>query len=385
MERERYEPVTRTVLIVRDGKVPTFTLHPTFGKLTVQTNPPGLVFTLDGKAVAAGTSQFEVTAGVHEVLIADPCYAKDGERALVGLGKEVVTAVKARPRKAGLTVRAVDAQQNALKGKLEVDGVATGHIPGTYKVPLCSKAAVSHLSDGRTVTSPLSLTENKVTVLNVVSQDEAPAVAETPPPVDSAPSAPAPVDALTADSIPPPAPAEEPVKHRVHQFFSVDADVVGRYEARWGIWLKGSMAGGIGLDAGLGAMGPFNVPTGFSAWGVSFSTNVIFAIPLVKHFQLAGALGLGVGVVSCADGDGSGGGTPEQQQNHVSCQQYFQNLGRTGSYLTPVYVNARVSAQYFGDPFFAQLGLFYRFGADDSGTSPVNRFGPTAQIGFQFR
>jgi len=169
MQAEQYYPASQTVLINKATPVVRLELAPTFGVLTVTTTPPGLPFKLDGKTLdPASRSPQRLAPGVHRVLLADPCFAADGEEFVITEGKDKRLDLVARPLLSALKVEAEDAQGNAVRAEVKVDGKRVGVAPGPFKLPVCSAQVEVIPDNGEAWSTDLSLKAKKTTTLRPV-------------------------------------------------------------------------------------------------------------------------------------------------------------------------------------------------------------------------
>jgi TolB-like protein len=149
------------------GAVVRGVLGSTTARLLVQTSPPGLPLSLDGKPAGTSPGTFENLApGTHQVLVDDACYAKEGERVVLKKGEERTVRIAARQRTAGLKLLAEDGSGNAVEGRAELDGATLGDLPGTFTVSACARE-VSVESGALRGSERLALKEGKVTTVLV--------------------------------------------------------------------------------------------------------------------------------------------------------------------------------------------------------------------------
>jgi len=138
MQKERYHP-TRKTFQTRRGEKVGLTLNPMFGRILVDTSPPGLSLSINGDTKLTSPVSVERNPGAYTVAVDDPCYLPDGERFQLEEGDEKVIAITGRLRLAGLDLRAVDEQGNALEGLVYVDGQRLGHTPGRFELGVCAR------------------------------------------------------------------------------------------------------------------------------------------------------------------------------------------------------------------------------------------------------
>jgi hypothetical protein len=148
LEKEGYDPTAAMLEVGRGTRVKAKLLRST-ALLAVETTPPGLPVSIDGKP--AGRSPLpprEVAPGPHKVLVDDPCWVLEGELVAWKKGEERTVRLAPRRRLAGLKLRAEDDQGDALEGVAVVDGAPLGAVPGSYRLPLCSERLEVRLPTG---------------------------------------------------------------------------------------------------------------------------------------------------------------------------------------------------------------------------------------------
>ena len=100
MQKPRYLP-RETILDVVPGMPPvSWTLQPSFGWLTVTSNPPGVAVQLNGKEI--GTTPLvarELDPGAYVVQVNDPRYYDRREKFVLVRGQKMMLALKMLPRK----------------------------------------------------------------------------------------------------------------------------------------------------------------------------------------------------------------------------------------------------------------------------------------------
>ena len=116
VKKVRYVAHEQT-LEVKSGTTPKVAavLTPDFGWLTVESDPTGLLATLDGEAVGATPlTAREVAPGPHEIVVDSPNYHAEGRRVVIERAERETVRVAPVPRNGGITVIATDPKGNAL-------------------------------------------------------------------------------------------------------------------------------------------------------------------------------------------------------------------------------------------------------------------------------
>ena len=167
VQAERHHRSERAVSVEDHGTV-SFTLAPTFGRLSVTTEPPGLPVSIDDRVVGdSPLSAQELDPGLHSVVLASRCHLAEGERVTVEEGGARRVHLVARPRLAGVRVRAADSQGNALRATVRVEGRELGVTPTTLELPLCT-AGLEVVAEGLpTKAQVLRLKEGEVAEIRV--------------------------------------------------------------------------------------------------------------------------------------------------------------------------------------------------------------------------
>ncbi|MBI2373338.1 MAG: SUMF1/EgtB/PvdO family nonheme iron enzyme [Deltaproteobacteria bacterium] len=136
---EQHEAKTQRADL-QDGRGVSWSLAPTFGTLTVRSDPSGLEVSVDGER--RGRTPVEglrVSEGPHEVLLDERCHHRAGERFELKRGQSKTLELAPKPRKAGLWVSAKDDDGNDLRATVSLDGRELGATLATYTVPLCAE------------------------------------------------------------------------------------------------------------------------------------------------------------------------------------------------------------------------------------------------------
>lgn len=134
MQRERYLTRRETVEIKLDTRKISWELSPSFGWLTVQSDPPGLAVTIEGEL--AGRTPIvkkEMAAGEYNILITDTRYQEQGQHIVLKTGELVTTSFQMTPRQGAIEVSARFYDGNALTGEVYLDGKKIGQAPGMMK------------------------------------------------------------------------------------------------------------------------------------------------------------------------------------------------------------------------------------------------------------
>ena len=160
MQKERYEQASTRARVAKGTQV-ALELSPVFGVVSVATTPPRIALSINGKAAGTSPLERELDPGAVEVLIADDCYLKTGERIALKKGERRSLRIEAVPRLAGLNVSSEDEQGNAVEAQVAIDGNLIGTAPGTFKVPVCSRS-LKVTAEGRSYEIELSLKEKEV-------------------------------------------------------------------------------------------------------------------------------------------------------------------------------------------------------------------------------
>ncbi len=135
-----YVTKTESVNVRADTKTLQWSLAPDYAQLTVECGAAGLDVKLDGKAWGkCPQRERRVPPGKHTVTLDAPCFLRVEEKLQLERGAKKALTLPADPRIAALTLKAHDDKGNDLRGVASVDGVTLGEVPGSFKVPMCSK------------------------------------------------------------------------------------------------------------------------------------------------------------------------------------------------------------------------------------------------------
>ncbi|MEN9800849.1 MAG: hypothetical protein RL653_4546, partial [Pseudomonadota bacterium] len=168
MELVDYDEARAPFKATQNQQKISLTLQPTFGILTVKVQPPGIKFTLDGKAVEGEVDKRRLPYGSHEVLVEDPCFEATGERFSLARGESRTLQVEAVPRLAALKVQSVDGKGNVVDAEVWAGETKVGPTWKVHKLPLCSTALEVRNSLGDQLPIKPNLQERQQTVTNVL-------------------------------------------------------------------------------------------------------------------------------------------------------------------------------------------------------------------------
>lgn len=164
MELVDYDPATRSFEARRDTQL-LVPLVPTFGWLTIRTNPEGVLLALNDKE--KGRSPFErleIQPGPITVSVIDPCYLPDRLQKTVVKAQAIEADMEARRKMARLRVTATKSNGEPVDGEVRVDDQVVGPTGKDLRVPICSSQA-SMKVDGETWVASLKLSETETTLL----------------------------------------------------------------------------------------------------------------------------------------------------------------------------------------------------------------------------
>ena len=161
MQLERHFDVEKSIDL-QSGATVRMDLAPTFGRLRVQTQPPGLSVEVDGKPRGTAPLDLELDPGTVEVVLADRCFLRDGDRVSIAAGAQERLVLTARGRRAGIDVSARDERGDALAADVRVDGRSVGRTPGAFEVDLCASKLELVAPGHEPWTGELDLSEGEV-------------------------------------------------------------------------------------------------------------------------------------------------------------------------------------------------------------------------------
>ncbi len=112
-------------------------LKPSFGQLTVTSNPEGVQFELDGVSMGATPlEKYKIEKGEHEISILDPCYMGKDQRFTIQNNDNEKIRLMTLPRMSALNVYLENPTQTA---KVYIDEEYIGKTPVSTQVPMCSE------------------------------------------------------------------------------------------------------------------------------------------------------------------------------------------------------------------------------------------------------
>ena len=162
MQHERYFPVRREIVIAEGDEI-SWALSPTFGRVSVVTEPAGLTVRIDGEEVGTTPGVFEVEPGWRDMTVDSNCHLLEGKRFEIDAGKTRTFDFTMRARESALKVTALDPSGNDLRADIYVDDEPMGTTPKTFKVPLCSEKLDVIAEGFRDYTESLALQEQNLT------------------------------------------------------------------------------------------------------------------------------------------------------------------------------------------------------------------------------
>ena len=141
-------------------------LEPRYARVMVESEPPGVLVSLDDTPPRPTPTEVRTRAGPHTVAVRDPCHGEVVEKFLVNPGATRTIVLKPEPRMAAADVVVEDPHGNVLDAKLSVDGV---EVRGPrFKVPLCSRLLEARVG-AENLRHPLKLQEKALTPVKLVA------------------------------------------------------------------------------------------------------------------------------------------------------------------------------------------------------------------------
>ena len=173
MQKERYLVRSEAVLVPegKDAIDVTWKLAPTFGWLTIDSQPNGLPVTLNGDAIGnTPIMRREMDPGQYEIVIADTLYYRTGERITVAMGQEKRVDLVPTLRMGAIDVTAVDKDGNDLVAEVRIDGVLVGNAPGVFTAAVGRREVVVSTA-GREWKTSVVIPERQTVVLQAKFAD----------------------------------------------------------------------------------------------------------------------------------------------------------------------------------------------------------------------
>ncbi|MBN2497552.1 MAG: PEGA domain-containing protein [Deltaproteobacteria bacterium] len=148
MQKKRYRGRTEQVVFARGAEF-DWELEPTFGMLTVSSQPSGQDVLVNGTVVGkTPLERHPLDPGNYEVLVSSPCFYDKGERIQILARKERSVDVELKPKVGGVQVDAKDPAGNDVEAELLLDGDPLGTSPGRFPVSVCARKLLARSSCG---------------------------------------------------------------------------------------------------------------------------------------------------------------------------------------------------------------------------------------------
>ena len=163
MKKLRYSMWTDDVMVSTNRTI-SGVLPPSFGWLSVRSEPAGKQVVLNGKVAGVTPIESRETApGAYEVLVTDERFYDVGKRVAIEAGKRELVSVILKPKQGGLKVAAVDVAGNAVVVRVMVDGEEVGQTPWTAKWIIGPHELKVVAKDGREAKEKVRVVHQQVT------------------------------------------------------------------------------------------------------------------------------------------------------------------------------------------------------------------------------
>lgn len=160
---ERHAPRTELVVISPESAKVEWELTPTFGLVSVSSEPSGLPVSVAGRMVGrTPVRRIATDAGAVEIKIVDPCHVSPTETVQLAPGQHHVAALEVNKLVYSVQFSPVLAGQPS-EAKVYLDGRVIGEAPGTLDVPGCSKWLRFAAERGEALVPVASLSESGAT------------------------------------------------------------------------------------------------------------------------------------------------------------------------------------------------------------------------------
>jgi TolB-like protein len=131
-----------------------------YARLSVDTDPPDLLVTLDGKPIGkAPIRGRKLAPGRWEIASDGPCHRGTSRMVAVGAGQHGQEVLRLEPRTVDVRVDSADSLGEVVQAKLEVEGNRKLTAPGMVALPICAGSLRARTADGRQVSVELALRE----------------------------------------------------------------------------------------------------------------------------------------------------------------------------------------------------------------------------------
>ena len=146
-----------------EGKRVSATLSPLFGTVSVRSNVSGLDVQVAAERWGTIPFEKEIDPGVYTLSVSDSCYEPAAYRLQMSSGASEEVNIELSERKAGLKVYAFSGEE-AVSGKVYVDGAYVGTTAKGLTLPLCSKSVEVKTESG-SWSGELSLKERELVTI----------------------------------------------------------------------------------------------------------------------------------------------------------------------------------------------------------------------------
>jgi tetratricopeptide (TPR) repeat protein len=168
MKRETYETFSKR-LPLAPGTIVSQSLTPTFALVTVETSPPGLSLSINGKGEGKSPIVARPLApGTYDVAIDDACWLRESQSVTLAKADRQHVTLKARPRLARVKVTAELRTRDAVEAAILLHDQRIGTTPAVVELPICTKQIEVATADGRRRSVTLTLKEGDTFKVQVV-------------------------------------------------------------------------------------------------------------------------------------------------------------------------------------------------------------------------
>ena len=144
---QRYGDVQKS-FSAKKGVVVSGDLQPLFGTVRVSSIPSGISIYSGGQKWGSTPFEREVDPGIYTLDVKERCYDPVGYRFQMRQGGEETVEISLTEKKSGIKVYAYEGD-NAVEGRVFVDGKEVGVTAKSIGVPLCSKLIEVRMSNGK--------------------------------------------------------------------------------------------------------------------------------------------------------------------------------------------------------------------------------------------
>jgi len=167
MNKDQYSRKSERLSLTSSTEV-NFRLEPTFGTLSVESEPANMPVYLDGKRVdSLPIRNLRLQPGQYKISVGDECNHTEFRKIEIEPGIAREEYFEIREQTVAYEIQTFDYSGNPENVNIFVDGVKVGETPGTFSLNICAKEMVLQDKDGQEWREKLSPGTNTVEKIQV--------------------------------------------------------------------------------------------------------------------------------------------------------------------------------------------------------------------------